>query len=145
MNNTAMGANHEVDGETIIRFRSSLERCLARADFLESFYARFLGSSEEVRAKFANTDFSKQRRILRGSLFLMSRAAMGLEDGREHLASVAKTHSTGELNISAAHYDLWLDALIETAREYEKPFEAEMEQAWREVLGLAVSIVRDHD
>jgi len=140
-----MSANHEVDGEIIIRFRTSLERCLARADFLESFYARFLGSSEEVRAKFANTDFSKQRRILRGSLFLMSRAAMGLEDGQEHLAAVAKTHSKDHLNIPARHYDLWLEALIETAREYEKSFDAELEHSWRRVLGLAVSIVRDHD
>lgn len=139
-----MGATHEVDGEIIIRFRTSLERCLARAEFLESFYGRFLGSSDDVRAKFANTDFSKQRRILRGSLFLMSRAAMGLDDGRDHLARVAKSHGKDQLNIRPEHYDLWLEALIDTAREYEADFDAELERAWREVLSLAVGIVRDH-
>lgn len=140
-----MGASHEVDGEILIRFRTSLERCLSRADFLESFYARFLGASDEVREMFSKTDFSKQRRVLRGSLFLMSRAAMGLDDGRQHLSQVAKTHGKKGLNIRGELYDLWLECLIETAREYEPDFDAELEAAWREVLSLAVSIVRDHD
>ena len=140
-----MCASHEIDGEVIIRFRTSLERCLARSEFLERFYQRFMASSEEVREKFAKTDFSKQHRVLRGSLYLMSRAAMGLEDGREHLMAVAKTHGSAQLAIPPHHYDLWLEALIETAREMEQHFDAELEAAWREVLGLAVHIVRDHD
>jgi hemoglobin-like flavoprotein len=140
-----MGASNEVDGEIIIRFRTSLERCLARSEFLDRFYERFIGSSDEVKERFAKTDFSKQHRILRGSLYLMSRAAMGLEDGREHLMAVAKTHGSSRLGIPSHHYDLWLEALIETAREMEQHFDVELEAAWREVLGLAVSIVRDHD
>ena len=140
-----MGAGHEVDGETVIRFRTSLERCLARPEFLEDFYDRFLASSDEVREKFAHTDFAKQRRMLRGSLYLMSRAAMGLDDGREHLAAVAKSHSSSRLAIPKHHYDLWLESLVETARESEGEFDAELEAAWREVLSLAVNVVSDHD
>ncbi|NOY89591.1 MAG: hypothetical protein GXP55_00180 [Deltaproteobacteria bacterium] len=145
MNTHVMGANHEVDGEIIIRFRTSLERCLARSEFLDRFYDRFMSSSDEVKEMFAKTDFSKQHRILRGSLYLMSRAAMGLEDGREHLMAVAKTHGADRLAIPPHHYDFWLEALIETAREMERDFDSELEAAWREVLGLAVRIVRQHD
>ncbi len=43
--------NHEV-------VQASYDRCLANGDFFQTFYDIFLGTSPEVSAKFAKTDFN---------------------------------------------------------------------------------------
>ena len=40
--------------------------------FLESFYDRFVGSSEEVREKFRGVDLKRQVRMLEDSLYVVA-------------------------------------------------------------------------
>lgn len=115
-------------------FECSLARCLAEGDFTEAFYERFLASSSEVKEKFAHTDFAKQKKVLETSLYLMARATLGMEDGLQHLESVARSHSKRRLDITPSHYGLWLDCLVETAREFDPEFRREVEAAWRTLL-----------
>ncbi len=61
-------------------FLASLKRCLAAPGFLESFYDRFVGSSEEVREKFRNTDMKRQARVLEESLYVVANAVQGEEN-----------------------------------------------------------------
>lgn len=123
-----------MDEAVVSAFQRSLGRCLNSGDFMQSFYDRFLGSSPEVRERFANTDFAKQKGILKSSLYLMARAALGLEDGREHLEEIAHEHGRRRLDISPHLYELWLESLIATAREHDPGFEDAVEDAWRELL-----------
>ena len=51
--------------------RHSLARCERAGDFAEVFYGRFLASSPRIAPHFADTDFSRQRRVLRDSVRLM--------------------------------------------------------------------------
>jgi hemoglobin-like flavoprotein len=125
-------------------FVSSLKRCLERPDFLRHFYERFMASSDEVRAKFANTDFSTQVKVLEQSLFVLAVAAEGQEGSlaRAELPRLAKRHSRSELDVRPELYDQWLDCLIEAARECDPEFTGEVELAWRETLSVGIAQMR---
>ncbi|MCB9598011.1 MAG: globin [Sandaracinaceae bacterium] len=115
------------------RFQRSLERCLADATFASRFYARFLLANEEIAEKFANTDLKTQGTVLKRSLYLVMRAAHGLEDGLDHLERIAESHSHRKLAIPAHHYGIWLDTLILVMRETEPAYEDGLEELWRAV------------
>lgn len=125
-------------------FLASLKRCLAAPGFLDAFYERFLGSSEEVRAKFRTTDMKRQTRVLEDSLYVVANAVQG-EDGspaRGALPRLAARHSRNELDIPPRLYDVWIDCLVETARAHDAPFAPEVEAAWREVLTFGADYMR---
>lgn len=119
-------------------FEPSLGRCFEAGDFMGAFYERLLGASEVVREKFARTDIDRQKHVLRTSLYLMSRACLGVEEGLEHLASVARTHSRRHLDIAPSLYELWLDTLVATARDHDPEFSESIEAAWRKLLGCGI-------
>jgi hypothetical protein len=48
-------------------FNDSLERCASGRRFLDRFYELFVTSSADVAAKFANTDFHVQNRMVKVS------------------------------------------------------------------------------
>lgn len=115
-------------------FERSLARCLAGGDFLGAFYERFLSSSDQVRQKFSGTDFGKQKLVLQRSLYLMARASLGVEEGLEHLETVARSHSRRHLDIPPSLYALWLEVLVGTAKEFDPEFSSDVERAWFEAL-----------
>ena len=98
-----------MDNDSVQMARDSLSRCNKDAGFLDRFYEHFMGSSAEIRDKFSNTDFEKQKKVLSDSLFLMLTAA-GTKEGFAHaqLEKLAHRHSRNELNIKPEWYDLWL-------------------------------------
>ncbi len=129
-----------MDATLLHTFEKSLLRCVAGPDFLERFYARFLSSSPKVAARFEETDFDRQKTIVRESLFKILRAA---EDGPEegparHLDEIAHRHSAQQLDIGAELYDLWLDSLLATVAECDPDFSLAEEQAWEEVLLVGI-------
>lgn len=125
-------------------FRSSLKRCLAAPDFLLDFYGRFMASSDEVREKFANTDFTLQTRVLADSLWAMSVAAQGKAGSPAwgDLPRLAEKHSRRDLDIRPGLYDQWLDCLVAAARQHDPDFSDEVETAWRETLWVGIEYLR---
>jgi hemoglobin-like flavoprotein len=125
-------------------FLASFNRCRAAAGFLEAFYERFVGSSEEIRAKFAGTDMKRQVRMLEDSLFVVAVAVQGEEGSlaRSELPRIAARHSRKDLDIRPALYDLWLECLIETVRTHDPQFSPEVEAAWRGTLAFGVDYMR---
>ena len=119
-------------------FLDSLARCRQRPAFLAAFYRRFMASSDEVRQAFEDTDFRHQHRMLARSLELTAAATAGDASGLRELTDRATTHDRHHLNVRPELYDLWLDAMIETARETDPFWDDEVEQAWRIVIGYAV-------
>lgn len=111
-----------------------MERCFADPSFLDRFYARFLLSNDEVARLFADVDMKKQSSVLKVSLYLVMRAARGLEDGLEHLARIADTHGKLGLDIGPHLYDHWLDTLIVVVSETDPDFEESLEATWRAAL-----------
>jgi hemoglobin-like flavoprotein len=117
-------------------FLQSLTRCLAAPAFLEGFYDRFVGSSDEVREKFRGVDLKRQVRMLQDSLYVSAVAVQGEEGSpaRGALPWLAARHSRKDLDIRPELYDLWIACLIETARTHDAQFGPEVESAWRETL-----------
>lgn len=125
-------------------FVTSLKRCLAKPDFLRHFYERFMASSDEVKAKFANTNFTTQVKVLEQSLFVMAVAAEGQAGSvaRAALPRLAERHDRNHLDIRPELYDLWLDCLVAAARDNDEQFTDEIEQAWRTTLAVGIAELR---
>jgi hemoglobin-like flavoprotein len=126
-------------------FLQSLKRCLAAPGFLEGFYDRFVGSSEEVREKFRGVDMQRQVRMLEDSLYVVAVAVQGEEGSpaRSELPRLAARHSRHDLDIRPALYDLWIGCLVETARAHDPDFGPEIETAWRETLTVGADYMRE--
>lgn len=125
-------------------FRGSLKRCLDAPDFLLDFYGLFMASSDEVREKFAKTDFKRQTRVLADSLWAMAVAAQGRTGSPawDDLPRLAELHGRSKLDIRPELYDQWLDCLVEAARRHDGSFSPEVEAAWRETLAVGIALMR---
>lgn len=109
--------------------------------FLERFYERFIAAGPEVGAKFQGVNLKRQTEILRASLYHILRAAQGVDAGRLHLEDLGATHSRTGYDIGPELYDLWLNSLIEVAKEVDATFDASTELAWRFHLSQAIEIM----
>jgi hypothetical protein len=125
-------------------FITSLKRCLASPEFLLDFYGFFMDSSEEVRQKFANTDFKRQVRVLADSFWAISVAAQGPRTSPAwgDLPRLAARHSRRDLDIRPGLYDTWLDCLIQSVRKHDNQFSAEVETVWRKTMAVGIEYMR---
>ncbi len=125
-------------------FLASLKRCLAAPAFLDAFYARFVGSSEEVREKFKNTDMKRQVQVLEDTLYVVANAVQGEEGSlaRGALPALAAKHGRNGLDIRPGLYDLWIECLVETARTHDPQFDPAVERAWRDTLAFGADYLR---
>jgi hemoglobin-like flavoprotein len=133
-----------VDASTRDTFLASLGRCRATPGFLDAFYQRFLGSSDEVRAKFAGTDMLRQVRVMEDTLFVVANAIQGEEGSpaRGDLPRIAARHSRSDLDIRPELYDLFLECLIVTVKTHDPQFSPAIEAAWRETMGMGIDYMR---
>ncbi len=92
--------------------------------------------------KFKNTQFGRQKVALGQSLYLMVMATEGGDAAVAYIDRIAKRHARGALDIRPELYDLWLDALIATARELDPGFNDETEAVWREMLRPGIEMMR---
>lgn len=123
-------------------FNDSLTRCISEPRFLKRFYELFMASSPEVRDKFKQTDFQKQHRVLKASLFMIMLAADGHQEGLDHLASPGARHSKRGLDIPPHLYDLWLQCLIQIVRECDRLFTSETERIWRQMMEQGIASMK---
>jgi hemoglobin-like flavoprotein len=125
-------------------FLASLKRCLDAPGFLDSFYVAFLASSDEVRARFENTDFKRQVRVLADSLYALAVAAQGGpgSPAQADLPRLAERHSRRDLDIRPELYDQWLECLMATVRRFDPALTPELEAAWRRTLGSGIDYMR---
>ena len=127
-------------------FLASLKRCLAAPGFLDSFYERFIASSEEVREKFKDTDVRRQVRALEDSLYVVAVAVQGEEGSlaRQALPAIAARHGRQDRDIPPHLFDLWIECLVETVRAYDPPLTPDVEAAWRETLTFGANDMKEH-
>ena len=122
-------------------FNDSIERCSCSSDFLSRFYTLFLASSDTVAKKFEHTDLRKQARVLKTSLYIMM-SVSGASEQIVHLERLAKLHSRAELDIKPELYNLWLDRLVRTVKEFDPMFNLEIDTAWRRVLQPGIKFMK---
>ena len=124
----------------------SLQRCCCSGSrFLDLFYERFLAASPVVREKLARTDFVRQKRALRASLWMMLIAAEDEAHGPErYLAPLAEQHGTRHLGIGAELYDLWLDSLLAAVAACDPEHTPQVRDAWEEVMMVGIRYMCTH-
>jgi len=105
--------------------------------FFDSFYERFLNSDHEVEEKFKNTDMDAQKRMLKESLLNMS-SFFVTKVADDYLQKISRIHSKPNRNIEPHLYDLWLECLIKTVRDYDPEFQRDVELAWRLVMAPGI-------
>jgi hemoglobin-like flavoprotein len=130
--------------EQVEVFLASLKRCLAQPEFMLNFYAIFMDSSEEVRQKFAHTDFKQQTRVLAESFWVIAVAAQGRRTSPAwgDLPRIAARHGRNDLDVRPGLYDTWLDCLVQAVRKHDGEFSSEIEDAWRKTLAPAIEYMR---
>ena len=125
-------------------FLDSLERCAEDENFIPSFYRHFLSTSSEIRYRFRDTDFEKQNKMLLGSLRLAAGATQGDQESLRELRDRAETHDRHHLNIKPELYSIWLDSVIETARDFDRLWSDEVEESWNVILGYVINHMIRH-
>ena len=120
-------------------FSSSLERCIQDHGFIPDFYNRFMSVSDEIREKFRDTDFVQQNQMLLRSLRLAAGATSGDRESLKEIRGRAVSHSRDQLNIAPGLYEHWLEAVIETAQKFDSEWNADIESAWRTILGYVIA------
>jgi hemoglobin-like flavoprotein len=133
--------NANTDPDAIERTRESLGRCVKCETFLQRFYELFMSSSPEVAELFRNTDFERQKRVLRDSLYVMLVAA-GTTKGPAHdeVERLARLHK--DIGVTHEMFTLWLEALIEAAREHDTHFTEQLEKDWRRSLSGPIKLMK---
>lgn len=134
----------DVDEKTLEIYNDSFEYCLSREGFLPRFYELFIQSSPEVREKFKATDFQRQNRILKKSLYVLAMASVGTDEARKELDRLRLSHGPRGLNIPPHLYDLWLDCLVRTVREFHTEWHPDIEKSWREMLAPHLAVLQSH-
>lgn len=131
-----------MDSKTVQMARDSLSRCGKDSSFLDHFYELFMASSQDIREKFEQTDFERQKKVLSDSLFLML-AAAGTTQGFAHvqLVKLATRHSREQLDIKPEWYVVWLDSLMKTVADHDPEYSEEVGAAWRESLKGSIEVL----
>lgn len=129
----------QIDERTLQTFSASLGRCNGSPAFVERFYEIFMASSPKVKEKFAQTDFVRQKAALRASLDAMLLAVKDPAGPQQYLRDLAERHSSRQLNIGAELYDLWLDSLLSTVKEFDPVNGPAVQEAWEKVMMQGVS------
>lgn len=79
------------------RVMQSYGRCCASPRFFDDFYATFLASSPAIREKFARTDMTAQKQLLRAGILNLVLFARGMPDTK--LRALGQSHSRAQLDI----------------------------------------------
>lgn len=119
-------------------FLKSVKRCAGTSAFAPAFYERFMGSSDLIREKFRFTDFETQHKMLVRSLELCAGATAGEPESLAEMRERATTHDRDHLDIQPELYEVWLETIIATARDFDEEWSDGVEAAWRRILGHVV-------
>lgn len=120
-------------------FLQSLGRCATHEGFIRTFYQRLIDSSDEIRQKFAQTDFDRQNELLLKSLNTIAGCIDGDQIAIHELARQATLHNRVHLNIKPQLYIFWQRSLVSTASEFDEQWNQEIELAWKQVLSYVIN------
>jgi truncated hemoglobin YjbI len=126
-------------------FQESYLRCVVsdQDGFFLRFYQRFTEADEGVSRVFAETNMERQISMLQESLLYMIHFS-DAKLGEDRMRRIASYHGSDGMKVPRHLFDLWMDCLVETARERDGEFDSDTEIAWRVFLAPAVAFVKAH-
>ncbi len=122
---------------------ASYYRCRGHKGFVDTFYKFFVAKSPEIAAKFSETDFRVQKRMLRESLLEMLCFDRGMKNTEQEIRRLGRRHR--ELDITPEMYEQWLDSLCEAVRQHDPEYRPDLDTAWRQAMqkGIALMLASD--
>lgn len=120
---------------------ASYHRCRESEGFVDTSYERFLAKSPAVAEKFRNTNFARQKIMLRESLISMLLFNQGIENARTELELLAERHSRRCLDIKPELYGLWLDSLCEAVQLHDAECTPKLLQDWRVAMQAGIDLL----
>ncbi len=130
-----------METEQTTLFNESLNRCNRRPGLLDRFYDHFIASSPEIAEKFKNTNLANQKKMLMASFYTMVHFSSKNPEEQKMMERLSKIHSKADKDIPPHMYDLWLDCLIQTVKEFDTLFSSEIESAWRASMKPGISFL----
>jgi hemoglobin-like flavoprotein len=73
---------------------------------------------------------------------MMMLAAQGNARGQRYLEEIADLHSSRRMDIKPEMYDLWLECLIQTLREFDPLFDDKVERVWRSLMNRGIGLMK---
>lgn len=120
------------------RVQQSLGRAVINGDLFQTFYDIFMDSHADVRPLFVDTDFEKQKHLLKQGVNLAILGAKGSSMGLRGIARIAESHNRHGLDIQPHLYRFWLRSFLEAVSRHDREYSPELEEAWREVLQATI-------
>lgn len=126
-------------------FQESYLRCVVNDQdgFFLRFYELFTAADGEVSRVFASTNMERQISMLQESLLYMIHFA-DAKIGEDRMRRIADYHGANGMDVPRHLFDLWMDCLVDTARERDGEFDLDVEIAWRVFLAPAIAFVKSH-
>jgi len=118
----------------------SYSRCLRSPDFLPRFYEHLLASDPAVPPMFEKTEFPRQYKLLQHALGLL--LSYGNNPDDMLLERLAAKHSAKAIDVAPPMYELFVDSLLATIREFDPRCDEQIEGAWRETLGPGLDFMK---
>lgn len=120
----------------------AFSRVSVRPGFARTFYENLFFLNPKIKDHFKQTDFEHQEKaLMHGLEFLMQFLEKHDEHVRQQVLRIAKSHSSFGMKIHPHMYYYWIEALIMTAREFDKDWYDDLEYYWREVVSFPVSFI----
>jgi hemoglobin-like flavoprotein len=127
--------------DAIHRVHASLNRSLANSRFIEIFYEIFMATDAEIRQMFAQTEFERQKKLLRKALLSAVTFAAGGEVARQRLALIRESHNRAHMNVRPELYPFWVSSLVQAVARCDPEYSPQLDQEWRIVLQPAVEFI----
>ena len=108
--------------------RCSFDRCEESGNFAETFYGIFLNSSPEIAPYFSATDFERQRKVLRQSVYTMVANDVTDPGMRSMMNDLGRIHSRAWRDIHPRLYELWLDNIYEAVSKLEPEWSDDLDR-----------------
>ena len=121
--------------------RRSFARCEAAGDFSETFYDNFTNATPAIAPFFAQTDFGRQRKLMRDSVYLMVTQDVSDPEMSALLERLRKIQKSAGRRIILKFYELWLDSICATAKDLDPEWSQPLEDYWRARLRAGMEFV----
>jgi hemoglobin-like flavoprotein len=124
-------------------FNNSFQRAITpdTYGFYKRFYQLLIAADQKVDELFATTDMDRQIKMLMQSItYVMSFSATMKPD--LEIEQIAEMHGKGKLGVPARFYDIWLESMIDTVREYDPKFDEHIETAWRVMMAPGITYMK---
>jgi len=124
-------------------FNNSFQRAIVPDSnrFYKRFYQLLIAADPQIEKLFVKTDMNRQIEMLMQSMTYVMSFSATLKPSSE-MRKIAKMHGIGKLAIPAKYYDIWLDCMIGTVREFDPKFDKYIETAWRVMMAPGIAYMK---